>query len=85
MNNIIAAPMRIVGRWTEVLRQRHNMNASIKELHKLKDHELKDIGISRCDIERVARGIIDFHRKVRDSSPREEVQNIIPSAADNTK
>ena len=56
-----------VGRWTEVLRKRKNMNATMHELHKLTDAELRDIGISRGDIDTIARGVIDFHREVRDS------------------
>lgn len=34
-----------------------NMKNTIDELHKLSDRELKDIGIYRCDIERVAEDI----------------------------
>lgn len=49
----------------ETLRRRSNMNATIRELHQLSDNELKDIGILRGQIEEVARGIIDFHRLVR--------------------
>jgi len=56
-----------VGRWAEVLRKRKNMNATMQELHKLTDAELRDIGISRGDIDTIARGVIDFHREVRDS------------------
>ena len=56
-----------VGRWTEVLRKRKNMNATMHELHKLTDAELRDIGIKRGDIDTIARGVIDFHREVRDS------------------
>jgi len=56
-----------VGRWTEVLRKRKNMNATMHELHKLTDAELRDIGIKRGDIDTIARGVIDFHRTVRDS------------------
>jgi uncharacterized protein YjiS (DUF1127 family) len=57
-----------VGKWTEVLRKRSNMNATIKEMHMLTDAELNDIGINRGEIENIARGIIDFHRNVRDSN-----------------
>jgi uncharacterized protein YjiS (DUF1127 family) len=53
---------------TEALRRRRNTNATINELHKLSDAELKDIGIARGNIEAVARGIIDMHRVVRDNS-----------------
>jgi len=58
-----------IGRWAEVIRKRANMNATIRELHLLTDNELKDIGIDRGQIEMVARGIIDFHRTVRDTCP----------------
>jgi uncharacterized protein YjiS (DUF1127 family) len=56
-----------VNKWAEVLRKRSNMNATIKEMHMLTDAELNDIGINRSEIENIARGIIDFHRNVRDS------------------
>jgi len=56
-----------VNKWAEVLRKRSNMNATIKEMHMLTDAELNDIGINRGEIENIARGIIDFHRNVRDS------------------
>jgi len=48
------------------------MNATIRELHQLSDAELKDVGIPRGQIEEVARGIIDFHRLVRDNPKSKE-------------
>jgi|GEM_PF-6001979 len=59
--------MNELSRWTDVIRKRKNMNQTIKELHRLTDSELKDIGINRGDIDNVARSIIDFHRNVRDN------------------
>ena len=59
--------MNELGKWTDVIRKRRNMNQTIKELHRLTDSELRDIGINRGDIDNVARSIIDFHRNVRDS------------------
>ena len=50
----------------EVLRKRRNMNATIRELNLLTNAELADIGITRCQIDTIARGVIDFHRTVRD-------------------
>ncbi len=44
------------------------MNQTINQLHNLSDTELKDIGIYRGQIEEIARGIIDFHRTVRDGN-----------------
>ena len=62
----------------ETLRRRSNMNDTVRELHKLRDYELRDIGIHRSQIEGVARGIIDFHRTVRDdkilSSPEDTLR-----------
>ena len=55
---------------TEALRRRRNINNTIDELHSLSDAELLDIGIHRCNIETVARGIIDVHRVVRDTNDR---------------
>ena len=56
----------------ESIRRRANMNATIRELHQLSDNELKDVGIHRSQIEEVARGIIDFHRLVRDNPKSKE-------------
>tara|TARA_R110000796_G_scaffold13733_8_gene44281 strand:- start:1115 stop:1309 length:195 start_codon:yes stop_codon:yes gene_type:complete len=55
----------------ETLRRRRNINATVAELHRLSDAELKDIGIPRGNIEQVARGIVDIHRTVRDSKKGE--------------
>ena len=52
----------------EALRRRRNINATIAELHKLSDADLRDIGIARGNIETVARGLIDVHRTVRDTN-----------------
>lgn len=57
---------------SEALRRRRNLNATIKELHSLNDRELKDIGIHRCQIESLARGLIDIHRTVRDANEGKE-------------
>ena len=56
---------------SEALRRRRNINATINELHNLSDAELQDIGIPRGNIETVARGIIDVHRVVRDTTQGE--------------
>ena len=56
----------------ESIRRRANMNATIRELHQLSDNELKDVGILRGQIEGIARGIIDFHRLVRDNPKSKE-------------
>jgi uncharacterized protein YjiS (DUF1127 family) len=53
---------------SEALRRRRNINNTIKELHSLSDLELQDIGITRGNIEKVARGLIDIHRVVRDTN-----------------
>ena len=52
----------------EALRRRRNTNATIAELHSLTDAELHDIAIARGNIEAVVRGLIDIHRKVRDTN-----------------
>lgn len=59
--------MNLVKNIKETLRKRKNMNDTIKELNKLTDHELSDIGITRSQINSIARGVIDFHRTVRDT------------------
>jgi uncharacterized protein YjiS (DUF1127 family) len=40
---------------SEKLNARRRYREALTELSKLSDHELSDIGISRCDIEYVAR------------------------------
>ena len=54
----------------ETLRRRRNMNQTISALSKLNDRDLQDIGIHRSQIDSVARGLIDFHRTVRDVTER---------------
>ena len=54
----------------ETIRRRRNMNQTISELNRLNDRDLRDIGIHRSQIETVARGVIDFHRSVRDVTER---------------
>jgi uncharacterized protein YjiS (DUF1127 family) len=54
----------------ETLRRRRNMNQTISALSKLNDRDLKDIGLHRSQIDSVARGLIDFHRTVRDFTER---------------
>ena len=44
---------------SEALRRRRETNATINELHSLSDAELNDIGIPRCSIETVVRGLPD--------------------------
>ena len=60
--------MNLIKKVAEKLRQRRNTNATIKQLNSLTDDELKDIGIYRGDIQRVANGILDVHRAVRDNN-----------------
>tara|TARA_R110000744_G_scaffold185894_1_gene305290 strand:- start:625 stop:819 length:195 start_codon:yes stop_codon:yes gene_type:complete len=52
----------------EALRRHRNINNTINELYSLSDAELKDIGVHRANIEKVARGIVDIHRTVRDTN-----------------
>ena len=59
--------MNLVRNIRENLRKRKNMNDTIRELNKLTDAELQDIGIHRGQINSIARGVIDFHRTVRDT------------------
>jgi|TARA_R110002167_G_scaffold12648_2_gene53688 uncharacterized protein YjiS (DUF1127 family) len=54
----------------ETLRRRRNMNQTISALSKLNDRDLQDIGLHRSQIDSVARGLIDFHRTVRDVTER---------------
>ena len=59
--------MNLVNNIKETLRKRKNMNDTIHQLNKLTDAELRDIGITRSQINSIARGVIDFHRAVRDN------------------
>ena len=56
----------------ETIRRRRNMNATMDVLHSMDDAALKDIGITRGDIDRVARSVIDIHRTVRDINEGEK-------------
>ncbi len=50
----------------ETIRQGLNNHKTINEMHKMTDSELNDIGINRCDIERVVYGILTVHRGARE-------------------
>lgn len=41
----------------DYIKQVHARRQTLKELHALSDHELRDIGISRCDIIGVAQRV----------------------------
>ena len=56
----------------EMMRRRRNLNNTMDTLHGMSDSMLKDIGITRGDIDRVARGVIDVHRTVRDINEGEK-------------
>ncbi len=62
--------IKLITALTETLRRRRNMNATVDALSRLNDRDLRDIGIHRSQIETVARGVIDFHRSVRDVTER---------------
>ena len=55
MNQMFARP-GLVGRFFDGWSQWQNVHKTRKELSRLTDRELDDIGLSRADIERVARG-----------------------------
>lgn len=59
----------------ETLRRRRNMNKTIEALHELNDLELRDIGIHRTQIDEIARGVIDFHRTIRNITEQESKKN----------
>ena len=59
--------MNLISKVAEKLRQRKNTNNTLKLLHSMDDKSLKDIGITRGDIDAVARGVLDVHRTARDS------------------
>lgn len=46
----------LIARLSAAWAQRKQMQRTFRELSALSDHELNDIGISRCDIRRVAMG-----------------------------
>ena len=58
--------MNIFNRLWNYHTMRSEHRAKIKELNKLTDHQLRDIGISRCDIDRLIWTKVD-----RDASGRE--------------
>ena len=60
--------MKILTNFCETIRRHRNTQETIKELNKLTNAELKDIGISRGEIQHIARNLIEFHRAVRDQN-----------------
>jgi uncharacterized protein YjiS (DUF1127 family) len=46
--------MYLVAGLVRVLRVWHRYNESLRELNRLDDRELADIGITRCDVQRIA-------------------------------
>jgi uncharacterized protein YjiS (DUF1127 family) len=60
--------LKILTNFCEAVRRQRNTQETIKELNKLTNKELKDIGISRNEINHVARNLIEFHRAVRDQN-----------------
>ena len=47
--------MYLVARLVRMLRVWRRYNENLRELNRLDDRELVDIGITRCDIQRIAR------------------------------
>jgi uncharacterized protein YjiS (DUF1127 family) len=48
---LVAAPQKLLAHWME----RRRIARTVDQLHGLSDRMLMDIGLQRCDIERVAR------------------------------
>jgi uncharacterized protein YjiS (DUF1127 family) len=46
--------MYLVAGWVRMLRVWRRYNEGLRELNRLDDRELADIGITRCDIQRIA-------------------------------
>ena len=59
--------MNVLSKVLEIMRQRRNTKETLRILHSMSDYDLKDIGITRCEIDGVARGILDVHRAARDA------------------
>lgn len=55
-NSRLAGFIRAVGGLFEFLEERRKRAATIAELSRLSERELRDIGLSRCEIEMVAAG-----------------------------
>lgn len=64
--------MNLLSKVADKLRQRRNTNNTLKLLHNLSAKELDDIGLTRGDIDRVARGVLDVHRIARDEVKTKE-------------
>jgi uncharacterized protein YjiS (DUF1127 family) len=47
---------RLMTRWAHALVVHLNRRAAITELRELDDRALRDIGLSRCEVEKAARG-----------------------------
>jgi uncharacterized protein YjiS (DUF1127 family) len=48
---------RRIGIWVRAFATGWNRRAAMKDLHQLDDRALRDIGISRCEIERAVHGL----------------------------
>ena len=52
----------------QAIRRERELSRAVAELENLSDHLLKDIGISRCDIQHVVRGTSPLQRRPDDGS-----------------
>ena len=48
---------QVLGNITSWLKRQKKMRNTVRELNALTDRDLSDIGLSRCDIHRVAKGL----------------------------
>ena len=64
LNNYLTNPINgfinLVKDFRQALNDRERINATVKELRKLSDRELNDIGINRGDIYSIARMDVDM-------------------------
>lgn len=55
-SSAIAGPASLLSRMVRTLFNLHNQRRTLQVLDRLSDQQLDDIGLSRSDIERIARG-----------------------------
>ena len=63
LQNPVSELLTLIGNFVERAKHRRQVRKGIEELSSLNDHELRDIGINRCDIRSVCEGHKDMvHR-----------------------
>lgn len=63
-NRRLFSPRALFSRIVDRIRSRQHMYRTLRQLRGLSDPELSDIGITRCEIDRVARSNTDWRQRM---------------------